>query len=349
MDRYGITEAARAIQQFVDDLSNWYVRRSRRRFWKSENDADKLAAYQTLYECLVTVTKLLALFAPFISEEIYQNLARSVYPDAEESVHLCSFPVFDGAVIDQKLMHSTRLVMRVTSLGRAARERAAIKVRQPLAMVVVKVRNQEERVALEKLEQQVLDELNVKKLNLVEEETNLVTYKVNTRAGLLGPKYGSMLPEIQSLIAQADQRELAREIRAHQAVTVGKYTLLPDELEVSIQGCEGYAVAVEGDYVVVVDTVLTPELKQEGLARELVHRIQTMRKRADFRIEERIVTCYEGSPLLVEVMERYADYIQQETLSEQLISGTEQLDVSYREDITIDHQQITIGLCRKSL
>jgi len=346
MDRYGVTEAARAIQQFVDDLSNWYVRRSRRRFWKSESDADKLAAYQTLYECLVTLSKLMSPFVPFVAEEMYQNLVRSVDHQARESVHLADFPTPNGAAIDQALMDSTRLAMRISSLGRAAREKAGVKVRQPLAEVAVKLRSRSERAALEAVEQQVLEELNVKRVTAVDKESDLVTYRVRARFDLLGPKYGAELPKIAQLVAKADPEEIARHVRSRQPVALDRYSLLPDEIEVTPQAREGYAVSVEGDYVVGVPTALTPELKQEGLAREIVHRIQTMRKQADFRIEEYINTYYEGSPGLKDVVAKFGDYVRQETLSQTLVPGAA-AEGCYTETMKVEGQELTIGLCRR--
>ncbi|MCK4362557.1 MAG: isoleucine--tRNA ligase, partial [Dehalococcoidia bacterium] len=231
MDNYNPTDAGRAIQAFVDDLSNWYVRRSRRRFWKSEDDADKLAAHQTLYTCLVTVARLLAPFAPFLAEEMYQNLVCSWCPEEPESVHLALWPQADMSLVDEQLMADTRLVMRIASLGRNARSKAGIKVRQPLQRVLVKPRYPAEREGLGRLAPQILDELNVKELTVVGEEAEL-------------------------------------------------------------EG-EGLALAAEGGYAVALATAITPALADEGLARELVRRIQTMRKNAGFDIADYIVTYYQ--------------------------------------------------------
>jgi len=259
LDGYNPTEAGRKIESFVDELSNWYVRRSRRRFWKSENDADKLVAYNTLYECLATLSKLLAPFTPFLAEELYQNLVCSAFPEAPYSVHLADFPVADVAKIDKQLAADTQLVMKVSSLGRAARSQAGIKVRQPLAHVMVSVASNDEQRSLERLKPQILEELNVKDMKFVDNAVEL---------------------------DRAD-----------------------------------YAVSSEGGYTVAVLTAISPELQAEGMAREVVHRLQIMRRSAGFDIADYITIYYQGDDYMRQVMEDFADYIKQETLSRQLVEG----------------------------
>ena len=283
LEAYNPTEAGRKIESFVNDLSNWYVRRSRRRFWKSENDADKLAAYNTLYECLVTLSKLLAPLTPFLAEELYQNLVGSVFPEAPDSVHLTDFPVADVTKIDGQLMADTRLVMKISSLGRAARSQAGIKVRQPLANVIVKVGTSQERVTLERLMPQVLDELNVKNLEFVDNVTEL------------------------------------------------------DK--------PGYVTSSEGAYVVAVPMEISAELAGEGLAREIVHRLQTMRRSAGFDIADRIVTYYQGGAYIRRVMEDFADYIKRETLSRELVDGIPQ-EGAFTESHRLDDHNLLLGVKR---
>ncbi len=285
MDGYQPTEAGRKIEDFVDDLSNWYVRRSRRRFWKSENDADKLAAYNTLYQCLVTVAKLLAPFTPFVADEIYRNLVYSVFPDAPESVHLTDFPVADESQIDKHLMADTRLVMRIASLGRAARSQAGIKIRQPLAGVTVKVSSSRERESLKRLEPQLLEELNVKGLNVA---TEVVT----------------------------------NEVKSH----------MPD-----------FVIATEGGYTVAIEVKLSPQLEAEGMAREIVHRLQTMRRSAGFDIADYITTCYQGDDYIRGVMADFADYIKQETLSEKLTEDTPE-EGAFTEKYKLSGHEVLLGV-----
>jgi isoleucyl-tRNA synthetase len=278
LNGYNPTEAGRKIESFVDGLSNWYVRRSRRRFWKSENDADKLSAYNTLYECLVTLSKLLAPLTPFVAEELYQNLVRSVFPEAPESVHLADFPVADESRIDKRLIEATRLAMKVSSLGRAVRSEAGIKVRQPLAKMFVRVRYEAEKRYLQELESQILEEVNVK-----------------------GLEY---LPNVPQTAGAAE-------------------------------------------ITVTLDTNITPELEAEGLAREIVHRVQTMRRSAGFDIADHIATYYQGDTHIRAIMgnEDLADYIKQETLSREIVEGVPK-DADYTETYKLSGYNLLLGVKR---
>ena len=283
LNNYDPTAAGRKMENFVSDLSNWYVRRSRRRFWKSESDTDKLSAYNTLYTCLVTFTRLLAPFMPFLAEELYQNLVRSAFPDAPLSVHLTDFPVADTSRIDDKLSSATQLAIKVSSLGRAARSGANIKVRQPLSKVVVAVKSKTDREGLMKLKPQVLEELNVKDIDFVD-----------TTDELNQPNYACML---------------------------------------------------EGENGVAICTAVSPELEMEGMAREVVHRIQTMRKTAGFEIADQIVTHFEGDDYIMKVMQDSAslDYLKQETLSRELLAGLP-ADTLYTESFKLNGHPIKLGV-----
>jgi isoleucyl-tRNA synthetase len=299
MAGYNPTDAGRRIQEFIDRLSNWYVRRSRRRFWKSENDADKLSAYATLYSCLVTVTRLLAPLAPFVAEEMYQNLVRSVDSSVPDSVHLDSFPIADQSLVDQPLMDATRLAMRISSMGRAARAKAGLKVRQPLAGLVVKPRTSEEQQYLQWVAPQVLEELNIKALQSLEEAPDL---------------------RQQAQLTSGDETE--------SFVTVGHYS-----------------VALDAGYMVAVDATLTPELVDEGLARELAHRIQNLRRDASFELTDRIITYFQGPPDIDRVMRNHAEYISQETLSEKLVAGAPE-DGAKSETQKVEGMEVTLGIQR---
>jgi isoleucyl-tRNA synthetase len=283
LDGYNPTEAGRRIEGFVDDLSNWYVRRSRRRFWKSENDADKLAAYTTLYQCLVTLSKLLAPLAPFLAEEMYQNLVCSVFSEAPDSVHLADFPTADGSKIDKRLSDDIRLVMKISSLGRAFRSKAGIKVRQPLAKVIFKVASRSEQQRLEKLKSQILEELNVKEMEFVDS------------------------------MAELDQ--------------------------------PGYVVSQEDNYGASGPTEISPELQAEGVVREVVRRLQNMRRSAGFDIADHIVTYYQGDDYIKQVMtdKELAPYIKQETLSNELVEGVPQEGV-FSERHKLSGHEITLGV-----
>jgi isoleucyl-tRNA synthetase len=299
LEQYNPTDAGRKIQEFIDGLSNWYVRRSRRRFWRSENDSDKISAYATLYGCLCTVSKLMAPLAPFISEEIYQNLVGTVSDGSVDSVHLCEFPKADDSLIDQELMDATRLAMRVSSMGRAARSRAGLKVRQPLSVMAVNTRNEDEEKYLDWVRTQVLEELNVKDLVSFTQISGLMD-KVKSESG-------------ESLDAYVKIDE--------------------------------FSVVIESGYMVALDGELSDELIEEGLARELAHRIQNMRKDSNFDLTDRIRTYYQGPERIGAVMRNYSGYISQETLSDDLVDGlsNEDPDVSIH---TIDGMEISLMVKR---
>ena len=306
LESYNPTDAGRRIQDFVDRLSNWYVRRSRRRFWKSENDEDKNSAYATLYNTLTTLCKLLAPFMPFVAEEMYQNLVRSVDEGAPESVHLAAFPEASPALVDQSLMDATRLAMRISSMGRAARSQAGVKVRQPLKRVLVRPRVPGEGDHVLRLQAQILDELNIKELQV---PTEPIKWDEGSDEGQL---YRRAL-EVAGVSVDLDTTPSPTSAE-------GQTGRGETQVEATVQ-VDNYSVSLEGGYMVALDTTITPELAEEGLARELVHRIQNLRRAAHFEITDRILTYYQGPQRVKEVMLKFADYIQQETLSKELVEG----------------------------
>ncbi len=345
LEEFDSATATRRVESFVEDLSNWYVRRSRRRFWKSEDDADKRAAYSTLYACLVTLSRLLAPFLPFLAEEMYQNLVRSHDSAAPESVHLCDWPVADLALIDEQLAEDTRLVMRLVSLGRAARSKAGIKVRQPLPRAYVKVHGSSEEEAARRLEGQILDELNVKEVAFITDEADFVEYQVRLNAALLGPKYGGALRQIEDELRRLDPASVAATISDGTPVAVGEWTLEPAELQVSAGDKEGYRTAMEAGYAVTVPTEIDAELLDEGLAREIVHRLQTMRRNASFDIADRIVTYYQGDDAVRRVMTNFENYIRQETLSVDIVAEAPPA-AAHVEEHTVDGHALVLGVVR---
>ncbi len=342
--------AARAFEGFVEYLSNWYVRRSRRRFWKSglvsENgaDDDKLCAYATLYECLVTLTKLLAPVMPFVTEAIYQNLVRST-GNGHESVHLEDYPQADASKVDQELSDATRLAMRLSSMGRAARSKSGLKVRQPLEKALIKLRSPDEARLLAHVAPQVQDELNVKEIASIEDETEVVNVEVRPNMPILGPKYGMELHNIIEALRNADPMQVYTAVNAGQKVEAEGYELEPNEILVNSLDKEGYAVSTDSGYVVAVSTHVTRELAMEGTARELVHRIQNMRRSADFDIADYIVTYYQGDAEIAEVIAAHEEYIRQETLSRQLLDQSPPAD-AHAEEHNVDGHQVTIGVKR---
>ncbi|MBI2886052.1 MAG: isoleucine--tRNA ligase, partial [Chloroflexi bacterium] len=350
LEAYNPTDAGRRIQDFVEDLSNWYVRRSRRRFWKSgllsgaagQADADKLAAYETLYTCLVTLAKLLAPFTPFVAEELYQNLVRSVDQAAPESVHLCRYPDADVTAIDAELSQDTRLVMRVASLGRAARSRAGLKVRQPVQKVLVKSRYAGEEQALRRLAEQVREELNVKDVEVLATPREVSRPRVTFNAKSYGQAFGRELPSLLTEVERLDPEELELALQTSESVSVGRWQVPKAALAVEYAPREGYTVASEGGYLVALSTQVTPELAAEGLARELVHRLQTMRRSAAFEIADNIETYYEGDAAIAQVMEAHQEYIRMETLSRVLQAGT--AEGAYSEEQTVEGHRVRLSV-----
>ena len=318
LESYDVLGATRPIAAFVDSLSNWYVRLSRRRFW----DGDP-AALNTLYTALATVSKLLAPSTPFIAEEMYQNLVAGVDPQADDSVHLSRWPQYSVELIDERLNADMALVQKVASLGHSARQAANLKVRQPLAQVVVRVRNAEERESLTRLQDLALDELNVKSLAFADAAGDLVDVQVFPYPKQLGQKYGSGYPKIRQALSKLDQAELASRFQAGETVEVvadgETYAVTPEDVEVRSTPRAGYSVAEAGGYLVAVTTELDAALEQEGHARELVRRIQQLRKDANLEISDRIVTYVLDSDLVHEVLAHFGNYVREETLTVDLV------------------------------
>ncbi|MBI1802305.1 MAG: class I tRNA ligase family protein, partial [Chloroflexi bacterium] len=318
LGRYDVPGAVRRVESFVENLSNWYVRRSRRRFWRTTSDADKRAAYATLYECLVTLSKLMAPFTPFLSEEIYQNLVRSVDQNAPESVHHCDFPQTTAGMIDEQLMADTRLVMRLASLGLAARKSASLKVRQPLAEALVYVPDTAERAAAQRLSDQLLEEWNVKAVRFVNSKHDLSDLRLNPLPNKLGPKLGANFGKVRQALLAAEVEHAAR-LDSGETVALlvsgQSFEVQPDDVEVRLTALPGWALASDSGYVVSVSTTLTDSLRREGLSRELVRQYNDLRKTAGLRVEELIHATWTGASSWQPVFAEFGDLIRQETLS----------------------------------
>ncbi len=338
--------ATLAFESMMDDLSNWYVRRSRRRFWKSEQDSDKGTAYATLWHVLVKMGRTLAPVIPFVTEVMYQNLVRSVFPQAHESVHHTDWPEADEAAINEDLVYQMDLARRVASLGLSARSNAGLKVRQPLSKVLAHVSEGSTELSAD-LIAIVADELNVKGLEFVAEADALIRYKVLPNNKLLGPKFGVDFPKVRASLAALDPADIAAKVASDTPISFdvdGKpVSLTADEVLVSTEGAEGMAVAADKLVTVAIDTVLTPELKAEGLAREVVRRIQAQRKNADFNIEDRITTWYVAEGQLTDVFAAWGDYIQAETLTTELVAGEPPAE-AFIETHKVEGQEFSIGL-----
>ncbi len=343
LDKYDVTNTGRAIEAFVDNLSNWYLRRSRRRFWEGEP-----AAFATLYEVLVTLDKLLAPFTPFIAESLWQNLVRSVDTQAAESVHLADWPMYEDALIDEELRGDVALAQRIVRAGHAARQSAGLKVRQPLRRLVVRLRSPEERQRLERVIDQILEELNIKEWDVADKVEELAEVKIHALPKQLGQKYGRLFPKIREALSKMNQVELARRFRAGESVPVEvegqTLNIQPDEVEVRITPHEGYSVAESAGYMVAVTTQLDEELKVEGMARELVRRIQNLRKKADLHVTDRIRLFVQGGVNLRKVLAQWEDYIKQETLALEIIMGVP-ANVTH-DTFQLDHETVIIGVER---
>ncbi|RLD11134.1 MAG: isoleucine--tRNA ligase [Chloroflexota bacterium] len=334
------------FETLLDDLSNWYVRRSRRRYWKSELDQDKDTAYATLWHVLVKMSRALAPIIPFITEKMYQNLVRGVFPEAHESIHHTLWPEADTAVIDKKLIEQMELARQTASQGLSARSNEGLKVRQPLSRVLVHVKTgwaelDDELVAI------VADELNIKELQFVEDSGALVSYHVLPNNKLLGPKFGADFPKVRASLAALNADEVAAKVEAGEAVTLsvaGESVILsPEEILVQTEAAEGLS-TVDGKLLTVaIDTTITPELRAEGLAREIVRRVQEQRKKADFNIEDRITAWYAADAAMAKIFEEWGNYIQEETLATKLIAGAPPKE-TFVETHTVEGKEFTIGV-----
>lgn len=352
LEDYDIHGPARAIDGFVEELSNWYVRRNRRRFWKAEDDADKQAAYYTLYTCLSMLSRLLAPFMPFVSEAMYRNLVTEQDPGAPESVHLAGWPEVDETLIDEKLLADTALLLETVSLGRAARQSAGLRVRQPLSELLVRTPDSAE--GLRRFEDELLEELNVKKLRILEGDEALVQYRFTPNLPVVGRKYRKLVPAIKAALAELKGEEamaVARAVEAGQPFEIQvdgePIALEPNEVLMDVTSPEGYTVAGRNRLLVALNTAVTPELRLEGQARDLVRFIQDARKAAGFDITDRIrVTLQprEGvdpAPLL----DVYGSYIRAETLANSLVAGSPE-EGAYTVEVDLDGGRVLVGVRR---
>ncbi|MDR7543290.1 MAG: isoleucine--tRNA ligase [Armatimonadota bacterium] len=347
LDDYDMAGATRPVEEFVDDLSTWYVRRSRRRFWKSEDDADKRAAYYTLYTVLSTLTVALAPFVPYIAEAIYQNLVRVVEADAPESVHLCDYPVPDADRVAPDLETAMAVVRQVVALGRAARGAARIKVRQPLPAVLLatadrRLREQPELVEL------LADELNVKQVRFIDDTAEYVTFDVKPRFDRLGPKYGGRVQAVAAALRALDPREVAAALAAGRGPVVTlagePLPLEADEVEVRLRTAAGYAAESAGGHVVILETAVDEALAREGQARELVHHIQQLRKERGLEVSDRITLYLAGDSQLELVLQAHRDYIMAETLATAILPGATGL--AGAKQVRMDGLVATVAIAR---
>ena len=341
LDNYRIPEAARALQEFVDDMSNWYVRRSRERFWAKGLEQDKINAYMTLYTALVTVSKVAAPMIPFMTEEIYQNLVRSIDASAPESIHLCLFPEVHEEQIDTELEENMDHVLKLVVMGRACRNASNIKNRQPIGQMFVKA-----PFALSDFYADIVtDELNVKKVKFTEDVRDFTSYTFKPQLKTVGPKYGKMLGGIKAALDSVDGNAALDEVNETGALKLDvngqEITLSKEDLLIDTAQTEGYVSENDNGITVVLDTNLTEELLEEGFVREIVSKVQTMRKESDFEVTDRIRVTYNGTEKAESVFAKYAAQIAGEVLADEIVK-TE--PAGYVKEWKINGEAVTMGV-----
>ena len=345
LNAYKIPETARALQEFVDDMSNWYVRRSRERFWAKGMEQDKINAYMTLYTALVTICKAAAPMVPFMTEEIYQNLVRSVDKDAPESIHLCNFPEVKEEWIDKTLEENMDNLLKVVVMGRACRNAANIKNRQPIGKMFVKA-----PFTLEDFYKEIIeDELNVKEMTFTEDVRGFTTYTFKPQLKTVGPKYGKFLGGIKKALSELDGNQAMDELKANGQLKLDingqEIVLLDSDLLIDTAQTEGYVSESDNDITVVLDTNLTPELIEEGFVREIISKIQTMRKEAGFEVTDKIRVSLGDNRVIEDIFHKYEDQIRSEVLAEDVVYG----NVSgYEKDWKINSENVKLGVLKLS-
>ncbi len=346
-EHYDVLGATRPIEKFLDQLSNWYLRRSRRRFWKTESDSEKAAAYETLYEALRTLAFLLAPTMPFMADHMYQNLVRKVEPDAPASVHLAEWPTYNAELIDEKLNREMNTVMKLASLGHAARNSQNLKVRQPLAEAAFVVGNADEQNVPLDYADLLMDELNVKKISLLGSASEAVSFSLNPLPKQLGQRFKADFPKVRKAILDLPADQSARQLLDGENLLVfidgETYVVTLDEVEVRAQSKEGYAVGSEGAYLAALVTELSPDLIHEGLVREFVRRVQSLRKDADLDIADRIRLYYTASSRLMEAISAFEDYIKEETLAKEMTPGVTPENLPFIQD-EFDGEMVRISV-----
>ena len=341
---YRIPEAAKALDAFVDDMSNWYVRRSRERFWAKGMEQDKINAYMTLYTCLVTICKAAAPMIPFMTEEIYQNLVRSVDANAPESIHLCDYPVVNEQWIDTELETNMDELLKIVVMGRACRNTANIKNRQPIGQMYVKAEKDLPEFYLDI----IADELNVKEVSFTSDVEAFTTYTFKPQLRTVGPKYGKFLKGIQQALAELDGNAAMASLKADGVLRLpevdASIELSEEDLLITMTQKEGYVTENDPSMTVVLDTNLTEELLEEGFVREIISKIQTMRKEADFEVMDQIAVYYQGSEKVNSIFTKNCDTIKKEVLATEITSGDQG---EYKKEWNINGETVTLGVSKK--
>ena len=346
MESYDITKSARAINNFViNDLSNWYIRRNRRRFWKSENGKDKTAAYQTLFECLIKVSELMAPISPFISDLLYKNLTSVINKNHNSSVHLAEYPIADKSSIDNKLEDDMNMAVTICEHVRAMRMKSNLKIRQPLQRILIPIIDEKQKLQVERMKEIILDEINVKEISFVSEESGIVKKKAKANFRTLGVKFGKGVQPIATAIKELNSKqisELQRNNKINLSIDGNNIEIVIDDVEIIHEEMIGFMVESNNIAMVALDTTLTPELLQEGLAREFVNRIQNMRKDANFNVMDRIAIYFKGTVNLEKALINMENYIKIETLATNLSNNFVTKDFSAEDEINGEKCSISI-------
>ncbi len=346
MESYDITKSARAINNFViNDLSNWYIRRNRRRFWKSENGKDKTAAYQTLFECLIKVSELMAPISPFISDLLYKNLTSVINKNHNSSVHLAEYPIADKSSIDNKLEDDMNMAVTICEHVRAMRMKANLKIRQPLQRILIPIIDEKQKLQVERMKEIILDEINVKEISFVSEESGIVKKKAKANFRTLGVKFGKGVQPIATAIKELNSKqisELQRNNKIILSIDGNNIEIVIDDVEIIHEEMIGFMVESNNIAMVALDTTLTPGLLQEGLAREFVNRIQNMRKDANFNVMDRIAIYFKGTVNLEKALINMENYIKIETLATNLSNNFVTKDFSAEDEINGEKCSISI-------
>ena len=345
---YRIPEAAKVLDEFVDDMSNWYVRRSRDRFWAKGMEQDKINAYMTLYTALVEICKAAAPMIPFMTEEIYQNLVRSINTEAPESIHLCDFPAVNEAWIDKELEKNMDEVLKIVVMGRACRNSANIKNRQPIGNMYVKAPNVLSEYFVEIIE----DELNVKKVNFTEDVSAYTSYTFKPQLRTVGPKYGKFLGQIQKALAELDGNKAMAELKADGVLALPTVSddvkLSEEDLLITMTQMEGYVTEGDNTVTVVLDTNLTPELVEEGFVRELISKIQTMRKEAGFEVMDKISIYYHADEKVADIFHKYGNDIMGDVLGTEVVAEADSFNTKedgiYCKEWNINGEKVLLGV-----
>jgi len=348
MDSYDVMKAARSVSDFtIDQLSNWYVRRSRRRFWKGEMTKDKLSAYQTLYECLITVLKLMSPFAPFLSEELYKNLNEITSLETHESIHLSQYPDVNEKEIDPRLEERMALAEKIVYLARTMRVKSNIRVRQPLKRIIIPVSSQHTRETISQVEGVVLDEINVKSIMYVDDDSEFVNKGAKPNFKSIGPKFGKDVKVVAELIksmTSKDIKSLEKDGEVDLRTDSKAFHVVLNDVEIFSQELSGWLVESDGNLTVALDTELDDDLRREGIAREFVNRVQNLRKNAGFEVTDRIFIFSDCPEDFAEAITKLSDYIKSETLAIELSTKFEPGE--YSEDVEIERQKFKISVSR---